>query len=175
MNRFSSLNIDWSPFTICKDGEKAPALRSLSTKEGLGDRLRFVAFAELQAVHAFRSAAEIFNDAPEEVRELWLSLANEEEKHLHLLLDRMRDTGVDPAERPQSPAIWKSFDHCKDAPAFAKFMASAEDWGTSSGEKFHQTLLSIDPETALLFKRIAEEEKLHIEMAARVLHKLVSK
>lgn len=172
MSRFSTLNIDWSPFSICKEEEKAPSLRSLSTQEGLGDRLRFVAFAEMQAVHAFRAATEIFPTAPGEVHELWLNLAKEEEKHLQLLLNRMKEIGVDPAERPQSLAIWKSFDHCKTAAEFAKFMSSAEDWGKNSGEKFHRTLLNIDHDSAMLFKQIAEEEKTHIELAERVLKKL---
>jgi rubrerythrin len=172
MKAFSSSSIDWSPFVICQDGEKAPALRSISTKEGLGDRLRFVAFAEKQAVMAFRLAAEIYTEVPDLFRDLWLSLAKEEEKHLNILLNRMKDTGVDPSERAQSLALWNSFDHCKTAGEFSRFMASAEDWGKSSGEKFHQTLLNIDPETAEIFRLIAEEEALHIELARKVLEQL---
>jgi uncharacterized ferritin-like protein (DUF455 family) len=169
MGAFSSLPIDWSPFTICAPGEKAPSTRALTTVEGLGDRLRFVAFAEMQAHHAFAAATTIFQDAPAEVRNLWSQLSIEEEKHLHLLLNRMQELGESPAARPQSLALWNSFDHCKTAADFAKFMSSAEDWGKSSGEKFHQTLLSIDPVTAALFKRIAEEEVEHIRLASMVL------
>ncbi len=172
MGYFSSLNIDWSPFSICPEGTKAPSTRALGTREGLGDRLRFVAFMEKQAMHAFSAAATIFSDAPEEVRKLWLQLSREEEKHLDLLLDRMSELGIPPGERAQSLSLWKSFDHCKTSVEFAKFMSSAEDWGKSSGEKFHQTLLSIDPVTAELFRRIAEEEKLHIELANRAMEQL---
>ncbi len=171
MNFFSSASIDWSPFIISKEGEKAPTARAITTKEGLGDRLRFVAFAEMQAVQAFRLAAEVFGEVPKEVRDLWLTLAHEEEKHLNILLNRMKAIGVDPAERAQSLALWKSFDHCKTAGEFARFMANAEDWGKSSGEKFHQTLLKIDPVTAEIFRIIAEEESLHIELARKVLDK----
>jgi hypothetical protein len=169
MSLFSSLPIDWSPFTICPPGEKAPYLRALSTPEGLGDRLRFVAFAEKQAVHAFAAAAVLYPDAPSKAKELWLALSKEEEKHFELLLERMNKIGVSASDRPQSLALWNSFDQCKTAREFAKFMASAEDWGRSSGEKFHQTLLKIDPVTASLFKKIAEEEKDHIHLASQVL------
>ncbi len=169
MGLFSSLSINWNPFTVCAPGEKAPYPRALTTREGLGDRLRFVAFAEKQAVLAFSSAAKLFSDAPAEARELWLALAQEEEKHLSWLLTRMQELDVSVSERPQSLALWNSFDHCKTAREFAIFMAKAEDRGRHAGEQFHETLLSIDPVTAELFRKIAEEEKEHIHLAARVL------
>jgi hypothetical protein len=168
MGLFSSLPIDWSPFTICPEGTNPPSTRALGTPEGLGDRLRFVAFAEKQAMHAFAAAATLYPEVAPAVRDLWLQLSKEEGKHLELLLNRMQELGISPADRPQSLALWKSFDHCESAMAFAKFMSSAEDWGKSSGEKFHQTLLSIDPVTADLFRRIAEEEQLHIDLARKV-------
>lgn len=167
---FSSLIIDWSPFVVSPPGEKAPYLRALSTREGLGDRLRFVAFAEKQAVVAFTSAATIFENAPKEARELWLSLAKEEEKHLSWLLVRMEELGFTPDERPQSLALWNSFDRCDTAEAFAVFMANAEERGREAGEKFHETLLKIDPVTANIFKQIAEEEVGHIHLARQVLN-----
>ena len=172
MGTFSSLPIDWSPFTVCAIDEKAPYPRALTTPEGLGDRLRFVAFAELQAVNAFASAAKIFETAPSAARELWLELSREEEKHLNLLLVRMKELEVSPSERPQSLALWQSFDHCKTAREFAVFMAKAEDRGRQAGEQFYETLLKIDTVTAELFGRIAAEEKEHIKLAATVLELL---
>ena len=166
---FSSLPIDWNPFRICAPGEKAPYPRALTTKEGLGDRLRFVAFAEKQAVVAFSSAAEIFSDSPIQTRELWLALSKEEEKHLSWLIVRMKELNVSVDERPQSLALWQSFDHCKTALEFANFMAKAEDRGRQAGEQFYETLLKIDPITAEIFRKIAEEEKEHILLAAKAL------
>ena len=170
--KFSSLKIDWSPFTICAPGEKAPYPRALTTVEGLGDRLRFVAFAELQAVHAFSAAAHLYADTPPAARELWLTLSREEEKHFQLLIARMKELGVEPSERPQSLALWQSFDRCNTAREFAVFMAKAEDRGRHAGEQFYETLLKIDLVTAELFKRIAEEEKEHIRLAASVMNLL---
>lgn len=166
--RFSSQPIDWSPFRICKEGEKAPYPRSLTTSEGLGDRLRFVAFAEKQATHAFASAAAIFSDAPDSIKNIWMALAKEEEKHLNWLLDRMTELKVDVAERPQSLALWKSFDRCTTPRGFAEFMANAEERGRIAGEQFYETLLKIDPITARLFQQIAIEEKEHILLANEV-------
>ncbi len=169
MGRFSEAPIDWAPFRICADGEKAPEPRSLSTREGLGDRLRFVAFAEKQAHHAFALAAESFEALPDEARSLWRTLAREEKKHMDWLLARMEELSVDVAERPLSLALWRSFDRCATPDEFARFMANAEERGRVAGEKFHETLLRFDPVTAALFQRIAEEEKDHILLAESVL------
>lgn len=172
MGRFSEAKIDWSPFRICSPGEKAPYPRSLGTDEGLGDRLRFVAFAEKQAENAFFLAAHVYPDLPEAVKNIWLALSREEAKHLGWLLDRMRELGVDAAERPQSLALWQSFDRCASARDFALFMANAEDRGRIAGEQFHETLMKSDPITGELFRQIAEEEKTHIELAQSVMHHL---
>ena len=166
--KFSSLPIDWSPFRVCQEGEKAPYPRSLVTPEGLGDRLRFVAFAEKQATHAFASAADLF-EVPAEVKQIWRTLAKEELKHLNWLLERMDELKVDVAERPQSLALWKSFDRCANAQGFAEFMASAEERGRVAGEQFFQTLLEIDPITAKIFQQIALEEQEHIRLAQSIL------
>jgi len=168
VGRFSESLIDWSPFTVCKPGEKPPYPRALSTKEGLGDRLRFVAFAEKQATHAFGLAATLY-EVPERVRKIWQTLSKEEDKHLQWLLLRMKELGVSAEERPQGLALWQSFDRCETPTQFANFMANAEDRGRIAGEQFYQTLLSIDSQTARLFQQIAKEEVEHIRLAGAVL------
>ena len=170
MGRFSETLIDWSPFTVCSPGEKPPYPRSLGTQEGLGDRLRFVAFAEKQAAHAFELAADFYADSVSPaVQEIWRTIAREEDKHLHWLLLRMEELGVDPKERPQSLALWKSFDHCETPQKFAEFMANAEERGRIAGEQFYETLLKIDLSTARLFQQIALEEREHIRLAGSIL------
>src|SRR4051794_399527 len=83
------LERDWTPFRIAAPGKKADLPRSLDTQEGIGDRLRSAAFAEIQARDAFLWAAAHFDDAPEELRKAWTLLAKEEEKHMNWLLVRM--------------------------------------------------------------------------------------
>ena len=166
MGLFSNLSIDWSPFQLCKSGEKAPYPRGLTTPEGLGDRLRFVAFAEKQASVAFAAAAELFPELNERAKQVWKILADEEAKHLQWLLWRMEELKMDPMERPVSAALWESFDRCKTAHEFATFMKNAEERGRTAGELFYYTLLAIDPITAKIFKQIALEEQEHIRLAA---------
>lgn len=169
MGRFSETLIDWSPFALCREGEKAPYPRSLHTPEGLGDRLRFVAFAEKQATHAFALASEVYPDTDPGVREIWRTLAREEQKHLQWLLWRMEELKVDVSARPQSLALWKSFDRCETAQDFAVFMANAEERGRVAGEQFFETLLSVDPITAKIFYQIAWEEREHIRLARAII------
>jgi len=169
MGRFSEAQVNWLPFRPCAPGEKAPYPRSLQTPEGLGDRLRFVAFAEKQAMEAFRLAAVSFTDATPVQQAAWLRLADEEAKHLSWLLRRMEELGVDAGERPQSLALWNSFDRCEGAEQFAGFMANAEERGRIAGEQFFETLKSTDPVTAEIFRKIAEEEVEHIRIAESAL------
>ncbi len=172
MGAFSKAKIEWAPFAVCAPTEKAPYPRSLTTPEGLGDRLRFVAFAEKQAENAFFLAAHSYPALPESVKNTWLELSREEAKHLSWLLARMKELGVDPAARPQSLALWNSFDRCSTASEFALFMANAEERGRIAGEQFYETLLKTDSVTGELFRKIAEEEKMHIALARSVMQDL---
>lgn len=165
---FVSIQPNWETFQILPAGEKLPYLRALSTPEGLGDRLRFVAFAELQAAHAFHYAPEVFALVPHEVKTIWKTLAKEERKHYGWLIQRMHELNVSIPERPVNLALWSSFQKCSTAKQFADFMANAEDRGKTAGHLFYETLKPIDAKTAEIFHQIALEEEEHIELAKQV-------
>ncbi len=158
---------DWSPFWVAARDQRAEAPRSIDSVLGVGDRLRAAAFAELQALHAFRWAAATYEDAPPELREAWLRLALEEEKHLGWLLERLRALGFRAEERRVSDQLWVSLVSAPNAEAFALFMASAEERGQRAGERFHAQMKSADPESARIFGQIAQEEQGHIALARR--------
>lgn len=156
---------DWSPFLVQKERPLPP--RPIHTLEGVGDRLRAAAFAEIQAREAFEWAAARYDDAPEALRGAWRMLARAEDKHLGWLLDRMKALGIDVRERATSDQLWHSFERCETAESFAWFMANAEERGRRAGERFAQDLKERDPETARIFGQIALEEIEHIELAKR--------
>jgi hypothetical protein len=81
----------------------------------------------------------------------------------------MEELGVAASERPQSLALWNSFDRCDTPAKFAVFMANAEERGRIAGEQFHETLKAVDPVTAELFGKIAFEEQAHIRLAQSIL------
>jgi uncharacterized ferritin-like protein (DUF455 family) len=158
---------DWSPFSLTAPGVPAPAPRSVSTREGVADRLRAAAFAELQAREAFLFAADAFPDAPEALRGAWRAFAAAEDRHLGWLLGRMKALGADPAERPVSGRLWDSLAACANAEEFEVLIAKAEERGRQAGERFRVSMRAVDPESAEVFGRIADEEVAHVALARR--------
>ncbi len=163
--KFSGFMPEWSPFSVADIGQKIPKLAPVHTLDGLQDRLRFVAFAEYQAAKAFGLAPQIFPTAPDTWKNLWIKLAQEEERHTQLLLNRMNELGWAVGSKRVSDALFRSFDRCTTAAEFNIFMTNAEAWGQESGEKFAQELSERDPETAKVFAKIAEDERLHVQWA----------
>jgi uncharacterized ferritin-like protein (DUF455 family) len=158
---------DWSPFELAARGAHADAPRSIHTREGVGDRLRAAAFAEVQARDAFRWAADRFESADPKLRDAWRRLAESEQRHLDWLLKRMQELGIPIPGRKVSDYLWHSLVGCTEARQFAHYMADAEERGRKAGERFHQTLAQTDPVTAEIFRKIAEEEIGHIALAKK--------
>jgi len=163
----NSRGSDWAAFRLAEPGQHADAPRSIHTREGVGDRLRAAAFAEIQARDAFLWAASTFTDAPEGLRVDWRGLASAEERHLQWLLRRLTELGFAPEDRKVSDQLWYSLTSCKTAENFAHFMATAEDRGRRAGERFFEQLRDRDPVSAEIFRKIAEEEIEHIRLAER--------
>ena len=158
---------DWSPFWVDSSQQLAPRpFIGPQWADGVGDRLRAAAFAEVQAEAAFRWAAEYFKDeAPAELCRAWLELADEENKHLSWLLKRLSELKISLHERPVSDALWYSLVRQKTARDFCHYMAGAEERGRRAGERFGETLKTIDPVSAEIFSQIAREEVRHIALA----------
>lgn len=157
----------WEPFKLAPRGARAQEVRAIGTREGVADRLRIVAFAELQAREAFLWAADRFEDASPELRDAWRRLAKEEDKHYGWLMTRLSELGVDVADRLVCDDLWLSLIGCTSAREFAVYMATAEERGRKGGERFYQSMLSTDSVSAKLFGKIAEEEVMHIRLAER--------
>jgi uncharacterized ferritin-like protein (DUF455 family) len=158
---------DWSPFLVASHSAKGDPIRALDQADGVGDRLRTAAFAEVQAREAFLWAADHFEEASGALKRTWRALALAEQRHLDWLLQRMQELSVPINARKVSDQLWHSLRACKKAEEFAVYMASAEDRGRKAGERFHQALKSSDPVTAEIFGKIAAEEIEHIALASR--------
>lgn len=158
---------DWRPFILAPEGERPGSPRPIGTPEGVGDRLRTAAFAELQAREAFDWAAARYSDAPEGLRRAWEGLAGSEDRHLRMILRRMEALRVRVDERPVSDALWRSLTGCPDAASFARWMRRAEERGKAAEESFAGRLAASDPESASMFAEIAGEEAAHIAVAER--------
>jgi uncharacterized ferritin-like protein (DUF455 family) len=159
--------VNWAPFAVCDPDAFAPAPRGINTSEGLGDRLRVAAFAELQAREAFRWAADTLLDASPALRSSWRRIADDEHRHLQMLLGRMLELGVKPEARPVSDRLWRSLRACKSTKEFTPFMRAAEERGRAAEESFRRQLADRDPVTSAIFGKIADDEAEHIALAAR--------
>lgn len=157
----------WPHFELAAPGAHADAPRSIRTRDGVGDRLRAAAFAEIQARDAFLWAAEHFEEVEPKLKQAWVRLAESEQRHLDWLLARMRELEITIPGRKVSDHLWHSLVSCKTAREFAHYMADAEERGRKAGERFYQSLLETDPQTAEIFRKIAEEEVGHIALAKK--------
>lgn len=160
---WATMNGMWFPYTI----GVPPKMRPLQTPEGLGDRLRLVAFAERQAFHAFTNAITRFPDAPPGLLEAWKLVAQEEAKHEGWLLNRLVEMGQNVSEVPVSLNLYHSLIKCQTAREFAFYISDAEERGRVGAEKFAETLAKRDPITAEIFQKIATEEVEHIALVSR--------
>ena len=159
--------MNWAPFLVCAPDEYPPAPRGINAPEGLGDRLRVAAFAELQAREAFRWAADTLLDADDGLRAAWRRIADDENRHLEMLLGRMAELAVRPEARPVSDRLWRSLRACRNTREFVAYMRTAEERGRAAEESFRRQLADRDPVTSAIFGRIADDETEHIALGAR--------
>jgi uncharacterized ferritin-like protein (DUF455 family) len=158
---------DWSPFRLVHSGCYAEAPRSIHSPEGIADRVRAAAFAEIQAREAFLWAANTFVTTSESLRLAWRNLAAAEDRHLQWLMQRLGELGFKPDDRAVSDQLWQSLISRPSAEEFSLFMATAEDRGRRAGERFYEQLKERDPKSATIFRNIAEEEVEHILLAEK--------
>jgi uncharacterized ferritin-like protein (DUF455 family) len=151
----------WKGFSL----GKPEAIRALSSAEGVADRLRVVAFAELQARDAFRYGAERFPEAPADWREAWLRFAEVEDRHAQMLLSRMQELGVEPGGRVVSDKLTRLCRKAEDPITFLFLLASAEERGMEAGQVLGEQMKAYDAVSAALFAQIAAEEVEHVETA----------
>ncbi|HXH31960.1 MAG TPA: ferritin-like domain-containing protein [Bacteriovoracaceae bacterium] len=142
-------------------------MRALHSPEGLGDRLRLVAFAERQAFNAFTHAAEFYTDAPPGLTEAWKWVAQEEAKHESWLVKRLEELGQELCAVPVNLNLYHSLVNCQSAREFSLYVSDAEDRGRIGAEKFAEVLAQRDPVTASIFQQIALEELEHIKLVER--------
>jgi uncharacterized ferritin-like protein (DUF455 family) len=156
----------WKPFRV---EPRAERMRALTSPEGVGDRLRAVAFAEIQARDGFLWGIQNFPDAPEEWRLAWAAFAKMEEEHAQLLLDRAAELGVDIGARAVSDTLMRMFLRSESSELFLYQIATAEERGMDIGLSMLEPMRLVDAGSAAVFARIAEEEVDHVATAKRFL------
>jgi len=157
--------MNYDPFILCPPGQRQPKPRPIDTPGGLADRMRTAAFAEKQAIYAFGWAAEKFQDVPQALRDDWIRLVPEEEKHYRLIVERMAELGFSLNERPVSMRLWDSLKVCETGQEFCQRIAGAEERGRQAGLLLSKYLADKDPATAAVFDEIVTDEIAHVKLA----------
>lgn len=158
----------WTPFRV--DPVKTDVIRALTAAEGVADRLRLVAFAELQARDAFAyGAAKFKEEVPADWIRAWEEFAKVEDRHAQMLLTRMYELGVDPGARLVSEKLTRLCLAAKDAVTFLFILASAEERGMEAGEILGAQMVAVDEVSAAIFAQIAKEEVEHVAMSKEAL------
>ena len=149
---------------------KPDGVRPLGAVGGVEDRLRLVAFAELQARDLFRYGAERFSaSALPGWRETWLRFAEVEDRHAQLLLSRMHELGFAPGARTVSDKLSRLCRATDDVVLFLFLLSSAEERGMEAGVILGEQMQKVDATSAALFAQIAREEVEHVDAARAAL------
>ncbi|MBN2526782.1 MAG: ferritin-like domain-containing protein [Deltaproteobacteria bacterium] len=156
--------MSWEPFVLAPPDHKAPFPQPMSHRDGLGDRLRIAAFAELQAVRAFGWASEHFTDVPATIIEGWQRQIPEEKLHFRLIVERMIRLGILPQKKTVSANLSETLYSCQSGKDFAIQIATAEHKGRLAALKMADYLQHRDPVTAQVFLRIARDEVAHVQL-----------
>jgi uncharacterized ferritin-like protein (DUF455 family) len=146
---------------------KPDGVRPLGALGGVEDRLRLVAFAELQARDLFRYGAQRFPDAP--WCATWLRFADVEDRHAQMLLSRMAELGFEPGARTVSDKLSRLCRAASDVVLFLFLLSSAEERGMEAGVVLGAQMQKVDPVSAAIFAQIAREEVEHVEEARAAL------
>ncbi len=153
---------------------KPDVVRPLVGVGGVEDRLRLVAFAELQARDLFRFGADRFGPVAPQWAESWLRFAEVEDRHAQMLLTRMQELGHDPGARTVSDKLTRLCRATDDAVLFLFLLSSAEERGMEAGIILGGQMRKVDPISAEIFAQIAQEEVEHVETARLALAPFVA-
>lgn len=154
----------WTPFKV--HPKKTDVVRAMTAPEGIEDRLRLVAFAELQARDAFLwGALQYKGKAPDPWIKSWEEFARVEDRHAQMLLNRMSEVGADPGARQVSDKLSRLCMASTDPVIFLFLLSSAEERGMESGNILGEQMKAVDPISAQVFLQIASEEVEHVQMA----------
>ena len=158
----------WKPFRIVSG--KGDFIRPLTAKDGVLDRLRLVAFAEVQAKEAFLWGAEKFKGiAPDAWIDEWTRFAAVEERHANMLLTRFHELGGSLEERSLSDKLMRLCMAAEDPVTFLFLLSSAEERGMEAGFTLGKQMELVDGVSAKIFHTIAEEEVEHVHAATAAL------
>ncbi|MEY4691596.1 MAG: hypothetical protein RIT19_1921, partial [Verrucomicrobiota bacterium] len=141
-----------------------PGLHGLDDKAGRGQALHFFANHELLATELMALVLLRFPDAPPAFRRGVLHTLREEQEHVRLYLDRMKDCGIVFGSLPVSGYFWRSVAPMRDPLDFVTGLSlTFEQANLDFARVFSRAFAEAgDHGTAALLRRILHDEIGHV-------------
>ncbi|MBM9590342.1 DUF455 family protein [Leptospira sp. 201903075] len=148
---------------------KIPRLEHLNLVSNRGLSLHHFANHELMAIELFAWALLAFPSAPKSVRNGFLKTIEEEQTHLKLYLQRMREFGVNFGDLPLNSIFWKQLGQFGSLESFAAVMSVSFEGANLDYAQVYAQVFSYfgDKETSDIMITIFEDEIKHVKRGLR--------
>jgi uncharacterized ferritin-like protein (DUF455 family) len=142
-----------------------PKLSELRADTARGRVLHFFANHELLAMELMALVLLKFPDAPEAFKAGIVRTITEEQNHLKLYLDRMKELGVEFGELPVSDYFWNSMKHMSSPLQFVTQMSLTLEQANLDYSLFYRDAVASlgDAKTAGILDRVYREEIGHVK------------
>lgn len=164
-----------SKFQFSDKKVKIPRLEHLNLESNRGLSLHHFANHELMAIELFAWALLAFPEAPRSVRNGFLKTIEEEQTHLKLYLNRMRDFGIDFGDIPLNYIFWKQLGQFKTLESFSAVMSISFEGANLDYAQIYAQVFSHfgDQLTSDIMITIFEDEVKHVKRGLRAFERSI--
>lgn len=162
-------------FEFNNEQVKFPRNTSFHLEEKRGLALHFFANHELLAIEMMAAALLMYPDTTDEIIRMKKGLIktiNDEQKHLKLYLNRMKDFGIELGEFPLNDFFWRSMEKLKTPSQFYAAMALTFESANLDFAQFYEASFKAveDDKTANIMRIVLEDEISHVALGAHWLN-----
>jgi uncharacterized ferritin-like protein (DUF455 family) len=167
-----------APLAFTPGADRLPRPAALAEASARAACLARFANHELMAVELFAWALLRWPELPDALREGWLAVLADEQRHCRLYLARLAALGSDLADHPRSDYFWRQADTIASAPqgprAFLAVMGLTLEQANLDFTGLYADAFRAggDEESAAVCDRVHEEEIGHVAMAALWIRRL---
>ncbi len=152
---------------------KIPRLEHLNQKVNRAIAIHHFANHELMALEIFAWALLSFQNADTLIRRDLFKTLKEEQKHLGLYIQRIRELGLEFGDKPLNSIFWKFTPLMKSIENFSSIMSLSLEGANLDFSRLYSKVFEIhgDTESSKIMDIIYKDELSHVKRGLRVLHK----
>lgn len=154
---------------------KFPRSASFHLEEKRGLALHFFANHELLAIEMMAAALLVYPDVDEDtirMKKGLIKTIQDEQKHLLMYINRMREFGIELGDFPLNDFFWRSMDNLKTPSHFYAAMALTFESANLDFAQFYEKAFRTveDTKTANIMRVVLEDEISHVALGAHWLN-----